>query len=241
MQKRDWTKGRPEPVHLLDKVPLIENGEPLVNLLEACPSVRIYRPQTIPYLRKTVAEKLEKAAQILPTGMFLAATDCWRPYSRQVRIYEFVMRSAREAFPNRDHASLKRTVNRWVAPIDRKSPPGHCTGAAVDVVLVNEDGEEFDVVSPFSRFKAAPTFTLGLTAAAQANRNALLEAMLTVGFSNCRDEWWHYSYGDAGWAVRLNQPECFYGLIELDPALYEEQEKLSDEAILKRPNPFTSG
>ena len=28
---------------------------------------------------------------------------------------------------------------------------------------------------------------------------------ITGRVSNCRDEWWHYSYGDAGWAVRLRR------------------------------------
>ncbi len=45
----------------------------------------------------------------------------------------------------------------------------------------------------------------------------LVEAMLGAGFSNCRDEFWHYSYGDAAWAVRTGAPYCIYGLIELPP------------------------
>jgi len=44
-----------------------------------------------------------------------------------------------------------------------------------------------------------------------ANRTILVETMLEVDFSNCRDEWWQYSWGDAGWAVRMSETECFYG------------------------------
>jgi D-alanyl-D-alanine dipeptidase len=68
----------------------------------------------------------------------------------------------------------------------------------------------------------------------------LVETMLSVGFSNCRDEWWHYSYGDAGWAVRMDRPVCFYGLIQLDESLYREQEALWIEAAKDRANPFLS-
>lgn len=69
----------------------------------------------------------------------------------------------------------------------------------------------------------------------------MFDAMTDAGFSNCRDEWWHYSYGDAGWAVRLEKPACFYGLVQLDPKLYADFEVLSADAMKSRPNPFLSG
>src|SRR5262249_28504890 len=28
---------------------------------------------------------------------------------------------------------------------------------------------------------------------------------------NCRDEFWHYSWGDSAWAVRVGESECPYG------------------------------
>jgi D-alanyl-D-alanine dipeptidase len=43
----------------------------------------------------------------------------------------------------------------------------------------------------------------------------LIETMLAVGFSNCRDEYWHFSYGDSGWAVRVGERTCPYGIAEL--------------------------
>lgn len=212
-----------------------------MDLREAAPSVRILRPQTIPFVRATVAVMAEAAAKSLPAGIFLGVSDAWRPFQRQVNIYEWMTAQAREAFPDRDAMTLRRTVNRWVAPPHRKAPPGHCTGAAIDVMLVDADGELLDVTSPYDRFTAAPTYTIGLSEEAQANRTALVEAMLGVGFSNCRDEWWHYSYGDSGWAVRLGKPLAIYGLAELPAELYEEQEKLWQEALKERTNPFLSG
>lgn len=234
----DRTKGRPEPVAALDRIPTFENGDPLVPLSEVAPAIRLIRPTTIPYCRKAVAEMVQRAAETLPDGVYLAVTDAYRPLLRQIKIYEFMTRCAREAFPDREGASLKRTVNRWVAPPDRKAPPGHCTGAALDVILVDANNEPIDVTSPFSRFQGGPTYVFGLTEEAQRNRNLLVDVMLSVGFSNCRDEWWHYSYGDAGWAVRMDQPTCFYGLAELEPELYTEQQQLWEDALRERPNPF---
>lgn len=237
----DRSKGRPEPVAALDRVPLFECGEPLVDMREACPNVVLPRPQTIPYCRERVAAMAEIASRNLPAGMTLAVTDAWRPLLRQQLIYEFMTRSAQEAYPDRHGSVLTRTVNRWVAPPNRKAPPGHCTGAAIDVMLLDPAGEPIDVSSPFDRIGGGPTFVYGLTEQARANRMILVEAMLAAGFSNCRDEWWHYSFGDAGWAVRLGFDSCFYGHVELDPSVYADRQAIWEQSLRERPNPFLPG
>lgn len=238
MIKFDRSKGRPEPVQALDRIREVENGEPLVRLADVAPSIRLPREQTIPWVRETVAQMAERAARSLPSGVHLAVTDAWRPLKRQIMIYEFMTRSAMEAFPERIGPSLKRTVNRWVAPPGRKAPPGHCTGAAIDVMLMDDAGEFIDVSSPYGRIEGGPTYAYGLSPVAHQNRMMLVDAMLEAGFSNCRDEWWHYSYGDAGWAVRLGLDSCIYGLIELPDELYTREQALWEEALRTRPNPF---
>lgn len=212
-----------------------------MDLRVVAPRMRILRPQVIPYVRKQVAEMCAAASERLPEGVFLGLVEGWRPLSRQQRIYDFIWKCALEAFPERNHAALRRTVCRWVAPTDQKAPPGHCTGAAVDVWLVDEENEPIDVSGPYDRWVAAPTYTLGLSPEAQRNRELLVTTMLAAGFSNCRDEWWHYSYGDAGWAVRMGLPSCFYGLIHLDEALYAGLEEEHAEGMKERTNPFLAG
>lgn len=239
--KWDRTKGRPEPIQALNKVLELENGEPLVALSEVAPSLIILREQVIPYLRKSVAEMAERAAQSLPEGYCFGVIDAWRPFQRQERIYAFMTQCALEVWPDMDFAQLRRRVNKWVAPPDQKAPPGHCTGAAVDIFLCDSEGAILDVWSPFTRFSAAPTYSLGLDEEAEFNRSLLVESMLSAGFSNCRDEWWHYSYGDAGYAVRMGEDSCIYGLIELPPEMYSRQEELWLEHIKKHSNPFLDG
>ncbi len=234
----DRSKGAPEPIAALNRIREIDNGEPLVDVRLACPSILVPRPQVIPFLRKRVAAMLEDAALRLPKGRKFGVVECWRPIERQRRIFDWHMEAAREAFPDRPHASLRRTVCRFVAPVNQKAPPGHCTGAAVDVHLYDEAGELIDVSKPFDRFGAPATYSLGLDPEAQAARTMLVEAMLAAGFSNCRDEWWHYSWGDAGWAVRVGQTECPYGLVELPLEEFAEQERLWVEAYRDRANPF---
>ena len=54
---REEIKGTPEPFGLLNRVPIIECGEPLVDIRDACPNV-LLRPGTLPYLRRTAAQML---------------------------------------------------------------------------------------------------------------------------------------------------------------------------------------
>jgi len=234
----DRTKGTPEPIRLLNRVKERENGEPLVSILEVAPKVKILRPQVIPYVRETIAKMCQEAAERLPENMYLGLVEGWRPLERQQRIYDHFWQCALEAFPDRSFSSLRRTVCRYIAPTDQKAPPGHCTGAAVDVHLVNDQNEPYDVSSPLTGFGAAATYALGLSETALKNRSILVETMLSVGFSNCRDEWWHYSWGDAGWAVRTNQDSCPYGLISLERSLYFHLEKEHEETTKARQNPF---
>lgn len=236
--KWDRTKGRPEPIAALNLVHEKEGNEPLVDLRIAAPSVLIPREATIPFCRKTVAEMAESAARSLPKGIHLAVTDAWRPFIRQVKISEWMEGCIKEAFPGISHSALRRRACRWVAPVDQPTPPGHCTGAALDVALMDDKGELLDVTSPFGRFEASPTYVFGLSAEAQRNRDLLVTSMLQAGFSNCRDEYWHYSYGDAGWAVRTGLTECFYGISELDSAVWLEKQRVWEVSMAGRPNPF---
>ena len=238
--KWDRSKGRPEPIRSLNRIRELENGEPLVNINGAAPSLVPLRAGTLTWCRHRVAEMAEMAARSLPRGFRLGYSEAWRPILRQRMIYEFMWAKLEEARPGLDYKTKRRIVCRYVAPVDQKAPPGHCTGAALDVYLRNEAGEQLDLIAPYTRFQASPTYVFGLEPSAQEHRNILVRAMLDAGFSNCRDEFWHYSFGDAGWAVRMGLQECPYGLIELDLAHWADNQRAWEEALKDRPNPFLS-
>src|SRR5205085_471737 len=117
----------------------------------------------------------------------------------------------RQEHPMWPLSALRRATNKYFAPYDQKAPPGHCTGGAVDVVLVDQSGEPLDVTAPTNGWEAAYTWSDKLAPESRANRMVMVEAMLAAGFSNCRDEYWHYSFGDSAWAVRVGEFECPYG------------------------------
>ena len=72
-------------------------------------------------------------------------------------------------------------------------------------------GEFIDVCSPFAWDEtSAPTALPGLSATASANRKMLIDTLSSTGLTNYAGEWWHWSYGDSGWALRVGAPFALY-------------------------------
>ena len=57
----------------------------------------------------------------------------------------------------------------------------------------------------------------GLSPIAQKNRALLRSILEPTGLTNYADEWWHWSYGDNGWALRVGAKNAIYDTIELPP------------------------
>lgn len=112
--------------------------------------------------------------------------------------------------PGRGGESLPRDIE----PDDRYPPP-HTTGGAVDLFLRRAgESEPLDVTSPFPWDEtSAPTAMRGLTEGAQANRRLLVQALEATGLTNYVGEWWHWSYGDSGWALRVGAQKAIYDRI----------------------------
>jgi len=214
--------GVPEPMSALNKVKIVENGEPLVDMRTACPRVTFPKDAgkpggMDPFLRQTAAEMLHQASQGISDEYRLYAISAWRSFEEQKEIWWSHYNRYKSENPNLPEHSLRRATNRYAAPIGHKAPPGHCTGGAVDIVLQKLDGSFVDLIPPhLTDWSLGHTWTEKIDPKIRATRMMLLETMLGVGFSNCRDEYWHFSYGDSGWAVRVGKKECPYGIIELD-------------------------
>jgi len=131
-------------------------------------------------VHESMAQGLAAAAAVLRSkGEVLQFWDCYRPHDVQVRMFEKV------PDPN------------WVAkpgPYSRS----HETGRSVDVTIADaagplEMGTDFDDFTP----RALAYATDGVSAAAQANRAQLRDAMGTGGLTVYQGEWWHFDTSDA--------------------------------------------
>jgi D-alanyl-D-alanine dipeptidase len=204
------------------RVPIRDNGEPLVDFVGLSPRLLFaekhpsYGFARVHVVRRRVAEMLVEAAERLPTGLNLTIVEGWRSPAVQRQMYEAAEREFREKHPDWSPSALRRVVNRFSAPPDHRVPPPHCTGGAVDLTITTADGAEIDMSSPYpatSRQSAAMTVS-GLTPTARANRELLRAALTAVGFSSYPSEWWHWEYGTPGWALRTGHDAAIYGLIQ---------------------------
>jgi D-alanyl-D-alanine dipeptidase len=218
-------RGALEPIAALNRVRITEYAqpwplrEPLVDIRSFCPEVVIQTERVCPYLRRSVAEMLNTAQALLPPGYRLRVGTALRTLAMQKGGWDRYFQQMREEHPNWPLSALRRATNRFFAPYDQKAPPGHCTGGAVDVALLDPEGNALDMIAPTKGWEAAYTWSDRISAEAKRNRMLMVEAMLQAGFSNCREEYWHYSWGDSAWAARVGANECPYGWIHPPVAL----------------------
>lgn len=84
----------------------------------------------------------------------------------------------------------------FLADPRRGSP--HSRGAAVDLTLMDRDGNDLDMGTGFDAFTPRSHHGNGdISLPAQKNRLLLLGLMTTAGWDFYRNEWWHYQLFDA--------------------------------------------
>ena len=134
-------------------------------------------------VHQDLAKGLAAAADVLRKhGEVLLFWDCYRPHDVQVRMFQAV------PDPN------------WVArPSDYAR--SHESGRSVDVTVADghygwlvDMGTDFDDFSP----RALAYAKDGVTAAQQANRARLRDAMKAGGLTVYSGEWWHFDGPGAG-------------------------------------------
>lgn len=210
-----------EPVGAMRRVPIHESDDPLIDFRVAFPDLLIDRPRFLyrreTLLRASVAERLGRAdAGLRPVGLRLAIVEGWRAPHIQTRMYRAAWNWWKERRPEWSDGQLRRTVNRFTAPVgDRRVPPPHTTGGAVDLMLVDTAGNALDHAGPYevSDPRGYPTAARGLTESAQRTRQTLADALESTGLTNYPSEYWHWSWGDQGWAYRSGHPNALYDTI----------------------------
>lgn len=217
MRKRTRQPSRFEPLSALALVPVIECGEPLVDFLEGCPLLVLDRPRydytRATLLRAGVVDRLCRAASLLAPGCRLSIIEGWRDPDRQREQYAATEQRFRLEHPEWPPGLLRRMVNRYSAPPDGPAPAPHTTGGAVDVWLCSEDGAALDLCSPYDPFDRR-SYRLDaprLAPEVQQRREVLKSALEAAGLTNYPAEYWHWSYGDQGWAYRGGHSHAVYG------------------------------
>ncbi|MBL0729555.1 M15 family metallopeptidase [Piscinibacter sp. HJYY11] len=142
------------------------------------------------WLHRLAAEGLARAAAeltALAPGHRLLVLDALRPHRVQIELWEFL-----------DGTGLRQ----YVADPARGSI--HSFGMALDVTIVNADGDELDMGSGFDemdelshpKLEAEHLASGALTPTQVANRELLRRVMTVGGFNGVDNEWWHFDMLD---------------------------------------------
>lgn len=139
-------------------------------------------PAAVAVLKKETAERLLRAnATFRADGYSIKIWDAYRPLS--------VQRILWQTCPD----------GRYVINPDPLPPAGgwkarHYNGMAVDMTLVDEEGNELPMPTGFDDFseKAAPGYR-GTTEEARRNVQYLISVMEEAGFEPASTEWWHFN------------------------------------------------
>lgn len=127
------------------------------------------------YTRVKTAKALIAAnKEFMKKGVRIKFFDCYRPNSVQYKMWEIVPNPQYVANP------VKGSI--------------HNKGGAVDITLVDFDGNELDMGTDFDYFgKRAYHDNMDLPENILENRRLLKETMEAHGFWSIRTEWWHYN------------------------------------------------
>jgi zinc D-Ala-D-Ala dipeptidase len=187
-------------------MPLVESGEPLVALDASFGPTRTL-------VRQGVATRLAAAQTLLSGGLRLRVVEGHRSLADQQAIIARYSAEVCASRPGVSPGDLDQLVSRFVAPL---AVAPHVAGAAVDVTLVDDRGEEVDMGTPIDATPeqsggACYFASVDISRFARSHRRLLSTVLTWSGFVNYPTEWWHWSYGDRYWALTTGAPAAVYG------------------------------
>jgi D-alanyl-D-alanine dipeptidase len=183
------------------------------------------------YIRKDVLNRLIEAKQYLPEGYSFKIYDAWRPFELQNELYHTYSKTLITKYHLQSVSEQEKikTLSKFVSfPMnDRENPPVHTTGGAIDLTIIDQQGNELDMGSGFDSFgeeSCTSYFEKTKEMNIVSNRRLLYHSMIKAGFTNLPSEWWHYDYGDRFWAYYKNQTAIYPGIFTIEELKsYEEK------------------
>jgi len=130
-------------------------------------------------LPETAERLTHAAASLRQKGYRMVAWDCYRPFTVQKKMWELFPHKGFVADPNHGGSH-------------------HNRGAAVDVSLLDEEGNPVEMPTAFDTFSRASFVRYaGGTESSRAHRDLLVQAMEAAGFLRNPMEWWHFDIPEA--------------------------------------------
>lgn len=219
-----------KPYH---SIPIQDCGEPLVPIAPDCfaleqphPYERLgasYGDQSPFALRQGVLKALltaQDTLQQIDPHLRLQIFDAYRPLAVQQFMVDYSFAIAIQAqgltpetlTPLQEQAIWEEVYTIWALPSDNPlTPPPHSTGAALDLTLVDGQGQPVDMggeIDEMSLRSQPNHYRASSDPQAKRyhqNRELLNQVMTAAGFVRHPGEWWHFSLGDQMWAIHQRQ------------------------------------
>ncbi len=222
-------------------IPIQDCGEPLVAIpldqfawVDPHPYAVLgapYGERSPFFVRQGILKRLYQAQASLQEthpGWSIQIFDAYRPVAVQQFMVDYTFEQERQTLGldpeltvEQEAQLWERVHNFWAVPSDNPAtPPPHSTGAAVDVTLVDEQGQVVDMGSPIDEIseRSYPNhFAEQLESSKQLeesqaaakrfhhHREILRTSMESADFLRHPREWWHFSYGDQVWGWLCNE------------------------------------
>lgn len=215
------------------QIPIADCGEPLIPIPLDKFTVEIPHPyeklganydeRSPYYLRQGIVQALLQAQERLQQrhpGWQIKIFDAYRPVEVQKFMVNYSFNlllkerglTREKLKPEIEQNCWEEVYKLWAIPSeDPATPPPHSTGSAVDITLVDLEGNTIDMggeIDELSR-RSEPDFYSHIqdpqALEYQTRRDLLNEVMVFAGFRRHPGEWWHFSRGDQMWAWQEKQ------------------------------------
>lgn len=134
-------------------------------------------------------------------GYTVVIYDAYRPTSVQQRWFDVVK------------------VHKWVANPAIGMGGVHDRGTAIDMSLIDSEGNELEMPTPMHTFtEASARNSTEMTETARANMDYMLSVMVSCGFTYINSEWWHFQDVNTAYYLPTDHP------IDEIPLEYSESE-----------------
>ena len=182
------------------------------------------------YVRISLVDRLKKAESLLPNGYKFLIYDGWRPVEVQQALWDEYFEKVKLEHPDKSIEELELLTSFYISKpsYNMKRPSLHNTGGAIDLTIIDENGNELDMGTKFDEFSNKswtnhfePNYEFGTNnETIMENRRLLYNAMISAGFTNLPSEWWHYDYGTKFWAYFTGNKALYKGIRKINTSLW---------------------
>jgi len=201
------------------KFPIRDNNSPLISLKNASLDLA-YEPSVMKdyaYLvRKELIGKVGRISeQLNRQEKTLIIRSAWRSFKHQKLLWNNTMKLMQKRYPSETAEGIKKIVSYFIAP-EKKST--HSTGGAIDALIYDKKaggildfGTNQGLKIELSE-KCYPYYP-GFSKEVRKNRDLLIGLFEAEGFVCDMKEYWHFDYGNIGWAIEKKEKRAFYDVV----------------------------